>query len=74
MVALSILIQTLRLTLSVADASPIPGLKLIVGTALIIAENAEVSFTTMIYPSACTHLHAVAPGGQAKQGDMLGPC
>ncbi|KAI0718339.1 hypothetical protein C8T65DRAFT_737276 [Cerioporus squamosus] len=41
MSSLSLLIRTLRIAESIADASPVPGVKLIISTALTIAETAE---------------------------------
>ena len=43
MTTLALLIKTLKVTESIADASPIPGVRLIISTALTIAETAEVS-------------------------------
>ncbi|RPD79319.1 hypothetical protein L226DRAFT_246649 [Lentinus tigrinus ALCF2SS1-7] len=42
MTALAVLIKTLKITESIADVSPVPGVRLIISTALAIAENAEL--------------------------------
>ncbi len=48
MSSLSLLIKTLRVMECVADVSPVPGVKLIISTALAIAETAEVSSSLLL--------------------------